>query len=94
MKIYKGTEMYYTKGKIVDITEDQFRKKGTEELGDKVYYAQILTKSTTYSGSSTNELINIQIKPETVNEYKSKIDKDEEFKLKISSKTQVYLTAI
>lgn len=85
---------FYIKGKIVDITEDQFRKKGTEELSEKVYYAQVLTKSKTYSGSLTNELINIQIKPETVNEYRSKIGKDEEFKLTISSKSSIYLRAV
>lgn len=86
--------MFNTKGKIVDITEDQYKDSKTGELGDKVYYAQVLLKTLTFNGGLTNELVNIKIQHEKVNEYKSKIGKDEEFKLKISSKSPIYLTAI
>lgn len=86
--------MFYTKGKIVGVSEDQYKNRETGELGDKQFFVEVLGKTKNHNGFDESDLIKLKIKPESVNEYNSKIGKVEEFQFSIYSKSQTFLTVI
>ena len=86
---------FLTKGKIVDCVEvPQYRDPKTGELGKKQHIAQVMVTSKMTNSNQRKDLIDIKIDENKFSEYKSKIGKDEEFEIKLYSKSPISLTAV
>ena len=86
--------MFYVKGKVIGIAEDQYENKDTKEKGEKQYFIEVFGQNKNRNVFDQSDVIRLKIKPEKVNEYKSKIGKEEEFQFSIYSKSQTFLTVI